>query len=121
MSTEPGYSHLAGEPLLRISRTLRLARATVRKYASAEASPERAVRVPGPSILDPFLEYLAQRHAAGCENALTLWREIRAKGFRGTSRQVHRWLQTRRAAPAPSTPRSRRGNARRAKAPSPAD
>lgn len=103
--------HLAGEPLLRISRTLKLARAMVRKYARAEAFPERAVRVPGPSILDPFLQYLEQRHATGCANALALWREIRARGFGGTSRQVHRWLQTRRTAPVRSTPRTRCGNA----------
>ncbi|NOJ99068.1 ISL3 family transposase, partial [Corallococcus coralloides] len=102
------HLHLAGEPLLRISRTLGLARATVRKYARAETFPERAVRVPGPSILDPHMAYLDQRQSAGCENALALWREIRAKGFGGTSRQVHRWLQTRRTTPAPSTPRTRR-------------
>ncbi|NTX41686.1 ISL3 family transposase [Myxococcus sp. CA033] len=88
--------HLAGEPLLRISHTLGLARGTVRKYAAAEVFPERAARVPRPSILDPYLEYLTRRQAAGCENACELWREIRAQGFRGTSRQVHRWLQVRR-------------------------
>src|SRR6218665_1478434 len=103
--------HLAGEPLLKISRTLRLARATVRKYASAPGFPERAVREPAPSILDPYLEYLTQRRAAGCENASALWREIRAQGFGGTSRQVHRWLQTRRTTVARSTPHTRRGNA----------
>jgi transposase len=91
--------HLAGEPLLRISRTLGLARGTVRKYAAAEAFPERAARVPGPSILDPYLEYLTQRQSAGCENACALWREIRAQGFRGTQSQVHRWLQMRRTVP----------------------
>lgn len=88
--------HLAGEPLLRISHALGLARGTVRKYAAAEVFPERAARVPRPSILDPYLEYLTRRHAAGCENACALWREIRAQGFHGTSRQVHRWLQVRR-------------------------
>ncbi|MCE9669550.1 ISL3 family transposase [Myxococcus stipitatus] len=98
--------HLAGEPLLRISRTLGLARGTVRKYAAAEAFPERAARVPGPSILDPYLKYLTRRHAAGCENACSLWREIRAQGFRGTSWQVHRWLQMRRTVPPRSGARS---------------
>ncbi|MFE8597102.1 transposase [Archangium violaceum] len=102
--------HLAGEPLLRISHTLRLARGTVRKYASAPNFPERAAKVPGPNILDPYLEYLAQRHAEGCENASALWREIRARGFAGTSRQVHRWLQMRRTTVARSTPLTRRGN-----------
>ncbi|RKH68110.1 ISL3 family transposase [Corallococcus aberystwythensis] len=97
--------YLAGEPLLRISRTLRLARGTVRKYAAAESFPERAARVPGASILDPYLEYLTQRHVAGCENACALWREIHAQGFHGTSRQVHRWLQTRRTTPSRFGPR----------------
>jgi hypothetical protein len=81
----------------------------VRKYALAPSFPERVARVPGPSILDPYLEYLAQRHTSGCQNALALWREIRARGFKGTSRQVHRWLQTRRTSVAHSTPRMRRG------------
>jgi hypothetical protein len=66
--------HLAGEPLLTLSRALKLARGTVRKYAPAKAFPERAVRAPRPSLLDPHLEHLAQRHAEGCENALLLWR-----------------------------------------------
>ncbi len=100
---------LAGEPLARIHRALRLAPSTVRKYAAAEAFPELSARVPGPSILDPYLGYLTERHAAACENACALWREIRAQGFRGTSRQVHRWLQTRRTAPAHTRPRADSG------------
>ncbi len=100
---------LAGEPLSRIQRTLRLAPSTVRKYAAAEAFPERSVRIPGPSILDPFLGYLTQRHAAGCENACALWREIHARGFRGSARQVHCWLQTRRKVPARTRPRADSG------------
>lgn len=95
----------AGQSLRGISRTMGITWTTARRYARAEGFPERAVRAPGPSILDPFLPYLSARHAEGCENALALWREIRARGFRGTSRQVHRWLQMRRAAPAPTTPR----------------
>ena len=89
---------------------MRLARGTVRKYAFAPSFPERAAREPGPSILDPYLEYLAQRHAKGCENALALWREIHAQRFKGTSRQMHRWLQSRRTTVARSTPRIRRDN-----------
>ncbi len=102
--------YLAGESLVSLSRTLRLARGTVRKYALAPSFPERAVRTPGPSILDPYLEHLSRRQAAGCENGMQLWREIRARGFGGTSRPVHRWLQMRRTTGARSTPHERRGN-----------
>ncbi len=108
--TEVRRRHRAGQSLLAISRTLKLARGTVRKYSSAATFPERAVRTPAPSLLDPYLEYLATRHAEGCENAMALWREIRAKGYSGTARQVLRWMQTRRVAPAPSSPRAYRSS-----------
>ncbi|MBV9511508.1 MAG: ISL3 family transposase [Caulobacteraceae bacterium] len=92
--------HLAGEPLLSIARATGLARATVRKYARAESFPARLPHGPGPSILDPYLPYLERRLTEGCENGLALWRELRAQGFPGGNKQVHRWLAERRAAPA---------------------
>ena len=96
--------HLAGEALLAIGRATGLARGTVRKLAYARSFPERVARAPGPSILDPYLARLEARRAAGCENAMALWRELRALGFAGTHRQVQRWLADRRTAPAKSTP-----------------
>jgi transposase len=66
------------------------------------------VRAPGPSILDPFLAHLDARVAAGCENAMELWRELRARGFPGAPKQVQRWLAERRTVPAKTTPRGRR-------------
>jgi transposase len=96
--------HAAGEPLLTISRRMELARGTVRKLAQAESFPERAARAPGRSILDPYLAHLEARFAAGCENAMALWRELRELGFPGTPRQVHRWLSPRRKAPSKHGP-----------------
>lgn len=101
--------HAAGETLLGIAKAMGLARATVRKYAQAERFPERAVRAPGPSVLDPFIPYLEQCLAAGCENAMALWRDLRDLGYAGTARRVHLWLQDRRTVPAPSTPHRWRG------------
>ncbi len=98
--------HAGGEPLLAISRAMGLARGTVRKFAHAESFPGRAARAPGPSILDPFRAHLNARLAAGCENAMELWRELRALGFEGTPKQVHRWLAERRTAPAKTAPRA---------------
>jgi hypothetical protein len=77
-----------------------LARATVRKFARAETFPFRLPHGPGPSILDPYIPYLERRLAEGCENGLALWRELRARGFPGGNKQVHRWLAERRTAPA---------------------
>jgi transposase len=97
--------HLAGETLLAITRATGLARATVRKYAQAESFPERAIRRPNPSRLDPSLAHLEKRMAEGCENAMVLWREIRSQGFAGTHRQVHRFVAERRTMPARRTAR----------------
>lgn len=86
-----------------ISRELAMDIKTVRKYASADAFPER-VRQPGSSILDPYLRYLNIRHQEGCENASQLWREIRQQGFVGSKRQVLKWMRDKRPTPAPTTP-----------------
>ena len=82
-----------------------LAPATVRKYAHSETFPERAVRRPGRSILDPFLPYLAKRLGEGCEDAMALWRELRARGYAHGSKMVQRWMAENRTKPAPRTAR----------------
>ncbi len=97
--------HRAGEGLRAISRATGLARATVGKYARAEIFPERVLRPPAPSIIDPYLPHLEARLGTGCENGMQLWREIQALGFAGTAKQVRRWLQARRTALHKHTPR----------------
>jgi transposase len=96
--------HAASEALEAISRAMNLAVGTVRKYAAAESFPVPEGRPLRRSILDPYLAHLRARLAEGCENALALWRELRAAGFPGTAKQVQRWVAEHRTAPAPSTP-----------------
>jgi hypothetical protein len=79
-------------------------RTTISEYAYAQSFPERAARVPGPSILEPYLSHLEARLAQGCENALVLWRVLKELGFAGSAKQVRRWLNERRTAPAKTTP-----------------
>jgi transposase len=100
--------HRAGEALLAIARTMKLARGTVRKYAQAADFPERAPR-PSHSIIGPHLAYRHARLAEGCEDAAALWREIRARGFTGTAKQIRRWLSERRTKPAKTAPHRWRG------------
>lgn len=97
--------HLAGETLLAIAAATGLARGTVRKYAYAETFPERAVRGPNASRLDRYLPHIERRMAEGCENAMALWREVRAQGFSGSHRQVHRFVAGHRTMPASRTAR----------------
>jgi len=96
---------LAGETLLAIAHATGLARATVRKYAYAESFPERAVRRPGRSILDPFLAHLETRLAQGCEDAMALWREVQGQGYAHGPKMVQKWVAENRTRPAPRTPR----------------
>jgi transposase len=96
--------HLAGEALLAISRATGLARTTVRKYAHAKSFPERAVRRPGRSILDPFISYLEARMAEGCEDAMALWREVQGRGYAHGPKVVQKWVAENRRRPARRTP-----------------
>ena len=119
--------HASGETLLGIARAMGLpftrhstllrraeplapsARATVRKYAAADTFPARLPHGPGPSLLDPHVDYLLGRIGEGCENAMALWRELRERGYPGTSRQVHRFVAERRTKPTRSGRKSRGG------------
>jgi hypothetical protein len=93
----------AGETVLAISRAMALSRDLVRRYAYAESFPERSARVPGPSILDPYADYLEARVAGGCENAMTLWSDLRELGYTGSVKPVRRWLRHRRTTAASSS------------------
>jgi transposase len=88
-----------------IAKRLGLARGTVRRYRHAAGPPERATPARRPGILDPYVPYLERRWAEECRNGLQLWREIRGQGFPGSRKQVSRWVQARRPAVAPTTPR----------------
>lgn len=98
----------AGHNVGQIARLLQLHPQTVRRNFYATSCPQYYQRSHRKSILDPFLPYLEQRHAEGCENALQLWREIQQQGFPGTERQVLSWLHLRRTQVAPSTPHCHR-------------
>lgn len=65
-----------GLSLRAIARHLRLHRQTIRRFATAEQFPERAVRQPRRSSLEPFVPTIQQRWEAGCHNAAALWREL---------------------------------------------
>ena len=88
-----------GETLLGIARAMGLARATVRKYAAADIFPARLPHGAGSSLLDVHVGYLVRRIGEGCENAMALWREIRERGYPGTSRHVHRFVAERLTKP----------------------
>lgn len=74
-----------------IAAQLHLSRQTVRRYSVADQFPERATCRSKPSKLDPFTPYLEQQLAAGADNALQLWRDLRDQGYTGSRALVSRW------------------------------
>jgi transposase len=60
---------------------------TVRRWL-VSGCPETA-RGPYVSRLDPYLPYIFQRWAQGCQNIAQLFRELEARGYRGSYASVH--------------------------------
>jgi transposase len=104
-----------GKGIKAIVRELGLARETVRRFARA-ATVEELVAKPLEgriSILDEFKPHLHERWNAGITSALTLHREIRELGYRGSYNTVSTYLAAFRATgsapPAvPAAPKARR-------------
>lgn len=88
-----------GVKIKRIAQQLKMSRSTVRQFVKAETYPEMAPHSRD-GALTPFEPYLRQRWQEGCRNALQLWREVCARGYRGkTPRQVAKWVKLRREEP----------------------
>ena len=75
-----------------IARALGLDRHTVQKYLRYDVAPVRRAATRRTRILDPYQPYLLERWKQGCDNAMGLWREIRARGYPGSYRMVARFV-----------------------------
>lgn len=84
--------HATGQWLRDIARTMALARSTVRRFAHACSFSARAVRAPGPSLINPNVDWLQAQLAAGRDNASALWQELRERGFSGGPCPVLCWV-----------------------------
>jgi transposase len=65
---------------------------TVRRWLARAEVPNYKQHSKRPSPIDPYMPYLQQRWEEGCHNGLQLWRELRAKGFKGSSSGVYLYL-----------------------------
>ena len=82
----------AGMSVRAIAQRVGLNRATVQKYLSAPAFPERQPRRPRPSVLDPFKPYILQRWNAGCHTGTVIGRELEQQGYRGKRSLVYSYI-----------------------------
>lgn len=88
-----GYSGYA------IARQLGIGKSTVFRYLRASTFPERKGRSDvGRSLLDPYKPYVLSRWNAGCREALTLFEELKPRGYPGSYVTVARYVQRLRQA-----------------------
>jgi transposase len=83
-----------GKHIAAITRELRLAPGTARRYFHAQSADELvAASLAGwPSMLDDYKPHLHQRWNQGCTNIQQLHREVTALGFRGSYGTVYAYL-----------------------------
>jgi transposase len=65
---------------------------TVARNLRLPTCPQRMRHPRRANILDPYEPYLRERWQQGERNGLGLWREVKARGYPGTSRNVSRLL-----------------------------
>lgn len=94
--TEATELRQCGAKLREVAAAAWVSTRTLRRWALAGSYLERA-DYKRPSILAPYLPYLASRWGEGCRNALGLWRELRGRGFRGLKEIVRYHLSRWRA------------------------
>ena len=66
-----------------IAARLGMGERTVQRWLRAGHFPERRRRSERPGQVARYAAYLRDRWAQGCHNATGLWRELRARGYRG--------------------------------------
>jgi len=91
--------HQQGFGVSQIAREVGIGRKTVRRFLRAGSFPEQAPSPRRPSLLDPYEPYLRERWTAGCHNALQLWRDLQARGFKGAASLVRRFVARWRPTP----------------------
>jgi transposase len=76
----------------RIAEELQLNRRTVVRYVQAEQLPRR-VLPQSTSSVTPYLGYLRERWAAGCQQGTQLLAELQARGYHGSLSSIYRALK----------------------------
>jgi len=82
-----------GHSISKIGKRLKMSRMTIYRYLRFQEFPARAKTSERDSKLKPFLNYLHQRFAEGCQNATQLWREIVGQGYQGKAAMVRRYIK----------------------------
>ncbi len=83
-----------GIPQDEIARRLGVTKRTIQNWNKQGSCPGNKRRSERRSLFDPYAAYVLKRWKEGCKKGSVLYREIKEKGYRGTDRQLYRFLQT---------------------------
>ena len=83
-----------GIPQQEIARRLGVTVRTIQNWNKQSSCPLNKRRRKRRSLFDPYAAYVLTRWKQGCKKGSVLYQEIKEKGYRGTDRQVYRFLQT---------------------------
>jgi len=110
--------HAAGKTTRQIIAELHIGPNTLRRYLRSPTCPEAAPFPTRRSRLSPFEPYLRERWNAGEQNGRQLLREIRARGYQGSSSNLYSLLALWRVGPRHCGPYARQAVPAPAPAPS---
>jgi Transposase len=82
--------HRLGLPGHASGRAVGASALTVYRWLKSGGPPSHEKPEP-PRNITPYEAFLARRWAEGCRTGARLWRELRARGYRGGERSVVRW------------------------------
>ena len=80
-----------GHRIRAVSRMLKMSRKTVYRYRYLDQYPAKSLSKRASSVL-PWQSHLVNRWNQGEHNRKQLWREIRAKGYKGNYSSVYRFI-----------------------------
>lgn len=83
-----------GIPQGEVARRLGVTKRTVQNWNKQGSCPGNKRRRKRRSLFDAYAVYVLKRWKEGCKKGSQLYLEIKEKGYRGTDRQVYRFLQT---------------------------
>jgi transposase len=83
-----------GIPQDEVARRLGVTVRTVQNWNKHGSCPGSRRRRKRRSLFDPYAAYVLNRWKQGCRKGSVLYREMKGKGYRGTERQVYRFLKT---------------------------
>lgn len=83
-----------GIPQDEIARRLGVTKRTIQNWNKQGSCPGNKRRRKRRSLFDSYALYVLKRWKEGCKKGSVLYREIKETGYRGTDRQLYRFLQT---------------------------